>query len=587
MSLNIIGVSAHFHDSACALLQDGKLVAAASEERFSRRKFDPSTPVAAFRYCLREARLSIADIDVLAYYEDPHEKLQRQIWMNLPGLPRSPHVLRRLNPGGVERELRDKLGCECPIHIVKHHQAHAASSFYFSGYPESALLTVDGVGEWTTTTYGRASRKKGLEIFEEVQFPHSLGLFYSTITNYLGFAVNDGEYKVMGLAPYGQPRYVTQMERLVESQAGGQYRLNLQYFDFSSLDRMYSRELETLLGHDARVPGTELLPFHRDVARSAQVVLERQLVDKARYLHQQVGGDALCMAGGVALNCVANRTIAREAPFKRIFVQPAAGDAGGALGAAALAHATVASGDTVGGTLDDVLLGPAYSHESICQLLQAMQLNAVDFRGSEAALLSATAERLARGDVVAWFHGRMEFGPRALGARSILADPRREDMRERVNALVKRRESFRPFAPAVLWSKAHEHFDIDHASPFMLETCQVTSPISLPAITHVDGSARVQTVDPATSPRFAKLLEEFERRTGCPILLNTSFNMKDDPIVCSPVDALICFAKADIDTLVLEDFLIDRSQVAGVRRDLFIQMPMQPSAIEHRIYTFV
>lgn len=585
MPLNIVGISAYFHESACAVMRDGTLVAAASEERFTRRKYDPAVPQHAFQYCLRESGLTVDEIDCVAYYEDPREKLQRQLWMMFPGLSSSGALLRRLDPSVPERDIREVLGCECPIHVVKHHDAHAASSFYFSGFPEAAVFTVDGVGEWATTTYGRGTAR-GLEVFDAVLFPHSLGLFYSAVTSYLGFGVNDGEYKVMGLAPYGRPCHVDAFRQVVEVQPAGQYRLDLRYFDFQSGERMYSDALAALLGGPPRRPGEEINTFHQDVARSTQVVLEEVLLDKVRYLHEHVDTDALCMAGGVALNCVANSAVLSRGPFRRLFVQPAAGDAGGAVGAAALAHRALDGAGSVAHPLDHVYLGPEYSSAEIQRVLTAANLGALDCSGSEDELLQATVERLAAGKVVGWFHGRMEFGPRALGARSILADPRDPTMRHRINALVKKREAFRPFAPAVLLSRAREHFDIAHASPFMLETCQVTSPLDLPAITHVDGSARVQTVTPDTNARFARLLEAFERRTGCPILLNTSFNMKDEPIVCSPVDALICFWRSGIDSLVLGDFVLDRSSLAEKRRELLTaDVPLQPSAITHKIYT--
>jgi carbamoyltransferase len=585
---NIIGISAHFHESACAVLRDGKLVAAVNEERFSRKKYDRAIPKYAFRYCLQEAGLAITEIDCIAYYEDPREKLHRQIWMMLPGLPNDTGLLRRLDATRPERDIRQVLGYDGPIRIVKHHEAHAASSFYFSGFPEAAVLTVDGVGEWSTTTYGRASRTTGIDLFEDVHFPDSMGLFYSALTSYLGFGVNDGEYKVMGLAPYGQPRYVDKIHQLIELLPLGQYRLDLKFFNFQSQERMYSDALPELLGQPARKSGSEIAEFHQDVARSTQVVLERVLLEKVRYLHQQADSDSLCMAGGVALNCVANRAILKHGPFRRMFVQPAAGDAGGAIGAAALAHVYAHGPAGLGGRLEHVYLGPDYSAGELLKTIEAVDLDALDFRGSEEDLLAATVERLAVGKVIGWFQGRMEFGPRALGARSILADPRDASMRDRINALVKKREAFRPFAPAVLWSKARQHFEIDHPSPFMLETCQVISPLDLPAITHVDGSARVQTVDRETNPRFAGLLEHFDSLTNCPILLNTSFNMKDEPIVCSPTDALICFFRSDIDTLVLGDFLIDRSPLGSLRRAMVnTEVPLHGSAITHKIYTLV
>jgi carbamoyltransferase len=581
---NILGLSAHFHDSACCLLQDGKLVAAAQEESFSRRKHDPALPRRAFRYCLDQGGIAISDVDGVAYYENPRKKLGRQLWMFGPALPRERAVLLRLDAGRPEREIREILGYDGYLHIVDHHHAHAASSFYFSGFPEAAILTVDGVGEWATTTYGWSSGQE-IEIFEEVQFPDSLGLLYSTLTSYLGFSVNEGEYKVMGLAPYGKPIYTDEIYTLVEPLAGGQYRLNLQYFDFTSRNSMYSPDLIQLFGRPPRPPGAEIEQFHENLASSLQTVLEKILLEKVFYLYDKVQSENLCMAGGVALNCVANGRILREGPFRRLFVQPAASDAGGALGAAAIAHLHM-TGEAPRVGLEHVYLGPAFPTEAILELLESTGLAFQDFRYRERDLLIATVQRLAEGKVVGWFQGRMEFGPRALGARSILADPRDPTMRDRINALVKKREAFRPFAPAVLEAKVQEHFDLDHASPFMLETCQVRSALDLPAITHVDNSARAQTVTARTHPRFAHLLEEFERQTGCPILLNTSFNMKDEPIVCMPVDALLCFVRSGIDTLVIEDFLIDRSALCRSWPNLFSEINNgDDPSVSHRVYT--
>jgi carbamoyltransferase len=561
-------------------------VAAAEEERFSRRKHDPGIPKLALSYCLREGGLTINDIACMAYYEEPAKKLARQIWMMLPGLPKERKLLKRFDPRRPERDIREVLGYEGPVEYVSHHEAHAASSFYYSGFPQAAIFTVDGVGEWDTTSYGYG---KGGEvtIFETVQFPDSLGLLYSTITGYLGFEVNDGEYKVMGLAPYGRPRYADKIRSLILTQAGGQYRLDLQYFDFRTFERMHSEAMVGLFNHPPRKRGSEILDFHKDLARSLQHVLEEILLEKIHYLHEKTQSDYLCMAGGVALNCVANGRILREGPFKQMFVQPAAGDSGGALGAAAVAFNRRAGGRVAAlDTLDHVYLGPQFGADEIADLVDSAGMKALDFRGRETDLLNTVAQKLAQGKVVGWFQGRMEFGPRALGARSILADPRDENMQGRINSMVKKRESFRPFAPAVLEERAADHFDLDHPSRFMLETCQVRSPFRLPAITHVDGSARVQTVAAATSPRFAGLLMAFQRLTGCPILLNTSFNLNTEPIVCTPVDALICFIRSDIDILVLEDFLIDRSMISAMSQVLFQRTSLTPdSAITHRTYT--
>jgi carbamoyltransferase len=588
---NIVGISAYYHDAACCVLRDGVLVAAAQEERFSRRKHDPAMPKKAFRYCLKESGLSIADIDCIAYYEDPHKKFHRQISQLLPNLTREQAFRAWRNSQRPALEIREVLGYEGRVEVVEHHHAHAASSFYFSGFPDAALLTVDGVGEWATTTYGRA-RGQEIEVFEEVHFPHSLGLLYSTITSYLGFGVNDGEYKVMGLAPYGKPVHADEVRQLLELQPEGQYRLNLDFFDFRRIDRMYSEVLPELFGEPPRRAESKVAPFHMDMARSLQVVLEEVLLEKARYLHGATGSENLCMAGGVALNCVANSRILREGPFKRLFVQPASGDAGSSLGAAVLAHMRLAGEPPPvrPDKLTHVSLGPSFTADEVANLLGGSAITAQDFRGREADLLAATVDRLAAGKVIGWFQGRMEFGPRALGARSILADPRDPTMRDRINAFVKKREGFRPFAPAVPLRQAAEHFDLQHESPFMLETCQVKSTLDLPAITHVDNSARVQTVDETTTPRFARLLEMFGERTGCPILLNTSFNMRDEPIVCTPVDAIVCFARSEIDTLVLEDFLIDRSEAGGSWEELCRSLAVPggaPSAIGDRIYTFM
>jgi carbamoyltransferase len=583
VSLNVVGISAHFHDSACCLLQDGRLVAAAQEERFSRIKHDPSLPRAAFRYCLDAAGLSITDVDCIAYYENPVKKLDRQLWMGLPQVPpASPQTLFRLDAMRPEREIRELLGFEGPVEYFDHHRSHAASGYYYSGFPEAALLTVDAVGEWATASYGAAEGAR-LDLVEEVAFPDSLGLLYSAITAYLGFEVNDAEYKVMGLAPYGEPRYVDAIRSLVSIENGGGFRLDLRYFDFLRSVRMFSPELTRLLGAPPRQPDAPLTPFTQDVARSLQVVLEEVLLAKAAYLRRRVPSANLCLAGGVALNCVAVERIVTSGLFERVFVQPAASDAGGALGAAALAHVR-RTGERPDTRLAHVFLGPRFDADGIAALFRSSPARVADFRGSEADLLRATVDRLVSGKVVGWFQGRMEFGPRALGNRSILADPRDPSMRERINALVKKREAFRPFAPAVLATRAAQHFELNHPAPFMVETCRVRSPLHLPAVTHVDGSARVQTVDADTSPRFARLLAAFEARTGCPILLNTSFNLRGEPIVCTPVEALLCFIRSDLDCLVLEDLLLDRDGLpdswlrwlrdapafgAGVRDDVY------------------
>ena len=384
---------------------------------------------------------------------------------------------------------------------------------------------------------------------------------YSAITGYLGFEVNEGEYKVMGLAPYGQPKYLKQIGQLIEAGPGGEYRSNLKYYSFLQEDRMFYEDLCELLGQPPRPYGSEITQFHMDVARSAQLVLEDILLAKVRYLHTRVPSENLCMAGGVALNVVANSRCLQEGPFKRLFVQPAAGDAGGCLGAAAVAHVRNSGARPCQERLQHAYLGPSYPSNEVWHILNSSGVEFRDYRENPAGLIEDVVDRLLEGQVVAWVSGRMEFGPRSLGARSILADPRRPEMQNRINALVKQREAFRPFAPAVLESAAHEHFAIDHPSPFMLETCQVISPIPLPAVTHVDGSARIQTVDRVTNRRFADLIEHFYNRTGCPILLNTSLNLRGEPIVCSIMDAISTFGRSNMDILVLEDFVVDRKHI--------------------------
>ncbi len=559
--MNIIGISSHYHDSAACLVSDGILVAAAQEERFSRKKHDRRVPLNALNYCIEEGGLSISDIDCVAYYENPAKKLERQVWTQLPSIrERGIAELGRFDPFRPLREIRELIGYTGRIACFDHHLSHAASSYYFSGFADAAVLTVDGVGEWATAAYGYGKGPK-LSLFQEVCFPNSLGLLYSTVTAYLGFDVNDGEYKVMGLAPYGECRYLDQMRQLGQVTEGGDVQLDLQFFDFSGRGTMYTERFCSLFARAARDPETELDGFHRDVARSLQQFLEECLLTMCRHLHQRASSTNLCLAGGVALNCVANARLLREGPFDELFVQPAAGDAGGCLGAAALSHLALTGTAPAQKRLEHVFYGPGCEPDDIASLLADTAAEPQDYRGREAQLLQATVDRLVKGQVVGWFQGRMEFGPRALGGRSILADPRPPTMRDLVNSRVKKRETFRPFAPAVLEDFVGDHFDLGHASPFMLETCRVTSALDLPAITHVDRSARVQTVGLDGNRRFALLLREFHKRTGCPILLNTSFNVRGQPIVCTPLDALVCFLQSKLDCLVLEDFLLDRTSV--------------------------
>jgi carbamoyltransferase len=569
-------------------MRDGKLVAAAQEERFSRIKNDKAFPAAALRFCLDEAGLTVADLDHVAFYEDSSRKLGRQIWMGLlPGVSseRRAKVREKTLWTRPETEIRAITGYDGPIERVDHHLSHAASAYFYSGFEKAAILTVDGVGEWPTTTYSSA---EGVHIrrIEQVEFPNSLGLFYSALTGYLGFEVNEGEYKVMGLAPYGNPTYVEHISRLIENLPGAQYQLNLRYFAFLQEDLMFSEALGELLGAPARSPESEITQFHMDVARSTQVVLENVLLSKVRYLYDQFPCDSLCMAGGVALNVVANSRCLREGPFERLFVQPAAGDAGGCLGAAAVAHVRHTGQRPSERRLQHVYFGPSNSLDDIFHVLRSSGMRFGDYRGDVPALIDNIVHKLMDGQVIAWVYGRMEFGPRALGARSILADPRRPEMKDRINALVKQREGFRPFAPAVLETVAHEHFALEHPSPFMLETCAVISPIPLPAITHVDGSARVQTVTHSTNPRLAALLQRFYDLTSCPVLLNTSFNLRGEPIVCTAVDAIACFTRSKMETLVLDDFVLERSDIPPLWERLSKTAPGR-SAQGYAVYTML
>ena len=590
----VIGLSFGYHDSACCILKDGRLVAAVQEERFSRVKNDKSFPKKSLRYCLSEAGVSLDEVDCIAYYEEPEKKLSRQIWMGSiddADPVRKADVMKHLCAQSPQQTIRDVLGYGGAIEIVDHHLSHAASAYYFSGFDEAAVLTVDGVGEWATTSYCVGAGKE-LTLFEEVAFPDSLGLFYSTITSFLGFKVNSGEYKVMGLAPYGKEIYVDRLKQLIQAGENGQYRLDMRYFDFLRTSRMYSDALIELMGIAPRVPESDIDQVHMDIAKSLQVVLEEILLDKVRYLHGKVPSKNLCMAGGVALNCVANGKILREGPFENLFVQPAAGDAGSALGAAAVAWVRLFDERPAQRDMPHAYLGPSYSADEVYRLLNSTGVRFDDYRGRQDELIEFTAGQIAQGKVIGWYQGRMEFGPRALGARSILADPRDGDMREKINALVKMREAFRPFAPAVKAESAREHFALTSASPFMLQTCDVESLLDLPAITHVDNSARVQTVEADVNPRFHALLSAFERLTDCPILLNTSFSVRGEPVICTPLDAVICFVRARIDLLILEDFVIRQTDIPEMWRVGVGNTPVVPPrkdarAIGHAVYTFL
>jgi carbamoyltransferase len=593
--VNVLGISAFYHDSAACLVRDGEILAAAQEERFSRKKHDAGFPRHAIDYCLREAGLSDASqLDLVAFYEKPFLKFERLLSTYLACAPRGWRSFLKAMPVWMKEKiwlkatLREELGFEGPLIFPEHHESHAASAFFPSPFERAALLTIDGVGEWTTTSVGRGEGN-GVELLEELRFPHSLGLLYSAFTYYLGFRVNSGEYKVMGLAPYGEPKFRDLiLSELLDLKSDGSFRLNLRYFDFMAGLTMTNRAFDQLCGGPPRKPEAELTQRHMDLARSIQAVAEEVMLRMARHAHELTGERHLCLAGGVALNCVGNGRVLREGPFEKIWIQPAAGDAGGALGAALLGwyhyHKKPRTISPAGDRQQGSFLGPAYDAG---EFLRRHEIPHAEMADEE--LMSKVAELLEEGKVIGWFQGRMEFGPRALGNRSILGDPRRSDMQEKLNLKIKFRESFRPFAPAVVEERAGDCFELETLSPYMLLVAPVKEELrlndcsrrpvggagsdfaatlkqrrsTLPAVTHVDYSARVQTVSAATNQRFYELLTAFEQRTGCPVLVNTSFNVRGEPPVCTPEDAYRCFLKTEMDYLVLDNCLLDKTSRSG------------------------
>ncbi|MBU0552641.1 hypothetical protein KKF91_07085 [Myxococcota bacterium] len=563
--MNVLGISCDFHDAAAALVVDGRVVAASEEERFTRRKHDASFPTHAAQGCLRQAGLTAADLDLVCFYEKPLLKLERALVMGAAfgAEARLTRQLTEIMAGRLDipGALKAALGYTGRVQYTEHHLAHAASAYYGAGWERAAVLTIDGVGEWATTGL-YLGEGRDLHKLNEIRYPHSLGLFYSTMTAYLGFKVNNDEYKVMGLASYGQPRYIEALSELIELYEDGSVRLNLDYFEFHlNSERMYSDKLIERFG-PPRVPESEIHDLHRDLAASTQEILERGVLGMARAAHARVGGEALCMAGGVALNCVANARLQREGPFKHIWVQPAAGDGGGALGAALYAwHHAVSAEESAArraeGARYSTLLGPSWSDEEIRAVLDAEGADYTPLEGE--ALYTRTAALLAEDQIIGWYQGRMEYGPRALGNRSILANPMNPEMKDILNARVKFREDFRPFAPAVRVEDVGAWFE-GGESPFMLFAPAVKPGVGarLPSITHVDGTARVQTVHPEDNPRFHRLLSVWGERTGVPVLINTSFNVRGEPIVCSPADAYRCFLRTDIDFLVMGRFLVEK-----------------------------
>ncbi len=594
--MHILGISAFYHDSAAALIRDGRIVAAAQEERFSRRKHDPEFPRAAIGYCLAAAGITARELDHVVFYDKPFLKFERLLETYLAFAPRGFASFRAALPvwlrqklflkNLLERELRGlDPGVPWPEKLLftEHHLSHAASAFYPSPFDEAAVLTLDGVGEWATASCG-VGRGRELEIQREIHFPHSLGLLYSAFTYYLGFKVNSGEYKVMGLAPYGTPRFAAAIhEHLIEVKPDGSFRLNLECFDYCTGLRMTNARFDALFGGPPRRSDEPLTARHMDLAASVQRVTEDVVLKMTRALARETGLKQLCLAGGVALNCVANGKILRDGAFADLWVQPAAGDAGGALGAALCAYHGLQHAPRVVTGAPDAMsgsyLGPEFRQDEIEATLR--RLGATFEVLSDDDLIARTAAELAAGRAVGWVQGRMEFGPRALGNRSILADPRSATMQQTLNLKVKFRESFRPFAPAVRAEDAAGWFELDRASPYMLLVADVQANrrravsaaqqtlngldllaldrSEIPAVTHVDHSARVQTVHRETNPRFHRLLTEFQRLTGCPVLVNTSFNVRGEPIVCTPEDAYRCFMGCGIEVLAVGNCLLSKS----------------------------
>ena len=587
-SRNILGLSAYYHDSAAALVRDGKILCAAQEERFTRKKNDSDFPQQAVQFCLRHAGLNAAQLDAVVFYDKPILKFTRLLETYLavaPGGWRTfPTTLS--NWLGEKLDLRKAIRAElpelrrdCQILFTEHHQSHAASAFYPSPFDEAAILTIDGVGEWATTTIGHG-RGREIKMLKELRFPHSLGLVYSAFTDYCGFRINSGEYKLMGLAPYGEPKFADAIRReLMDIKPDGSFRLNLDHFNFLSGTTMTNGKFHALFGGPPRGPEEKIQQRHMDVARSIQVVTEEIMVLLARHAREITGQKNLCLAGGVALNCVANGLILREKIFDRLWIQPAAGDAGGALGAALAAWYALPENVRIADKSDSMqasLLGPGFSDDEIETVLRSHR--AVYQKLETPALLDFTVGLLQAEKVIGWFQGRMEFGPRALGNRSILGDARSSKMQSVMNLKVKFRESFRPFAPIVRRERVADYFELNVESPYMLlvapvkkELCREVSAAmkgldrlkeirsSLPAITHVDYSARIQTVERAGNPLLHDLLLRFEQATGCGVLVNTSFNVRGEPIVCTPDDAYRCFMNTEMDYLILGSFVIERT----------------------------
>ena len=605
MPTRVLGISAFYHDSAAALVEDGRVVAAAQEERFTRTKHDASFPKNAIAYCLKAASTSLDAVDFVAFYDKPFLKFERLLETYLAFAPRGFRSFAMAMPLWLKEKLfqkkllgdeltkfTDRFAGEERLLFGEHHQSHAASAYYPSPFQDAVVLTMDGVGEWATTSVG-VGRDNTLELLREIHFPHSIGLLYSAFTYYTGFKVNSGEYKVMGLAPYGKPKYAQLiLDNIIDLRDDGSFHLNMEYFDYCTGLRMTNERFAALFGAPVRDPETPLTQFHMDVAASIQEVTEQAVIRLTDTLADEFGARNLCLAGGVALNCVANGKVLGRGKFDEIWVQPAAGDAGGSIGAAlATYHDHLEKPRVLTNGHDGMsgaYLGPVFTDDDAADRLR--RAGAQFEQLSDDGIVQKTAAALANGAAVGWFQGRMEFGPRALGNRSILADPRDPETQRTLNLKIKYRESFRPFAPSVIEERAGEWFELGNRSPYMLMVAGVrpsrrhnlTSeqqglsgidklnvPRSqIPAVTHVDYSARIQTVHQDTNPRYYALLRAFAERTGCPVLVNTSFNIRGEPIVCTPEDAFRCFMGTELDVLVVGNLYLEKqSQEPGLKRD--------------------
>ncbi|MBD3305417.1 hypothetical protein GF339_03485 [candidate division KSB3 bacterium] len=596
--MNILGISAFYHDSAACLVQDGELVAAAQEERFTRKKHDHGFPHNALQYCLQERGLKPADLDYVAFYDKPFIKFERLLETYLAYAPRGINSFVKAMPLWIKQKLwiksliSDDIGFKGKILFPEHHESHAASAFFPSPYQEAAFLTIDGVGEWTTASYG-VGKDNTVELLSEITFPHSLGLLYSAFTYYTGFKVNSGEYKVMGLAPYGEPKYVDLiLEHLMDLKADGSFKMNMEYFNYCAGLTMTNDKFHDLFGAPPRKPESKLTQRDMDLARSVQDVTEEVMLRMTRHIHQETGQKYLCLAGGVALNCVGNGRILREGPFEDIWIQPASGDAGGALGAALMTWYAYLDNPRKADNQHDFqhgsYLGPKFSDTEIEAYLQEQGYPYTVVPREE--IPEKIADLIEAQNVIGWFQGRMEFGPRALGSRSILGDARSAKMQETMNLKIKFRESFRPFAPSVLEEEVSQYFELDRHSPYMLLVAPVKQELctpmtdeqqhlfglqklnvvrsTIPAVTHVDYSARVQTVNKDTNPLYHAMIQKFHEKYGCPVIINTSFNVRGEPIVCTPQDAYLCFMRTNMDYLIMGKYLLEKTEQKPLDKDI-------------------